>query len=78
MTGQNNDRNVSCAGLSAQTSSRGIIPRISSPADVRDYAIFLMDPDGVIRCWGEGARLMKWWMTAPKTAFLAELRARSW
>jgi PAS domain S-box-containing protein len=28
---------------------------------VRDYAIFLMDTDGVIRCWGEGARLMKWW-----------------
>jgi PAS domain S-box-containing protein len=29
--------------------------------NVRDYAIFLMDPDGIIRCWGEGARLMKWW-----------------
>ena len=29
--------------------------------NVRDYAIFLMDRDGVIRCWGEGARLMKWW-----------------
>jgi PAS domain S-box-containing protein len=29
--------------------------------NVRDYAIFLMDTDGVIRCWGEGARLMKWW-----------------
>jgi PAS domain S-box-containing protein len=29
--------------------------------NVRDYAIFLMDPHGVIRCWGEGARLMKWW-----------------
>ena len=28
---------------------------------VREYAIFLMDPDGVIRCWGEGARMMKWW-----------------
>jgi PAS domain S-box-containing protein len=28
---------------------------------VRDYAIFLMDPDGLIRCWGESARLMKWW-----------------
>ncbi|HKI01879.1 MAG TPA: PAS domain S-box protein [Thermoanaerobaculia bacterium] len=29
--------------------------------NVRDYAIFLMDPQGVILYWGEGARLMKWW-----------------
>ena len=29
--------------------------------NVRDYAIFLMDPEGVITFWGEGARLMKWW-----------------
>src|SRR5687768_5229148 len=29
--------------------------------NVRDYAIFLLDRDGVIRYWGEGARLMKWW-----------------
>src|SRR4051812_23872086 len=29
--------------------------------NVRDYAIFLMDPKGIIRCWGESARLMKWW-----------------
>jgi PAS domain S-box-containing protein len=29
--------------------------------NVRDYAIFLMDANGIIRCWGEGARLMKWW-----------------
>jgi PAS domain S-box-containing protein len=29
--------------------------------NVRDYAIFLMDADGIIRCWGESARLMKWW-----------------
>jgi PAS domain S-box-containing protein len=29
--------------------------------NVRDYAIFLLDADGVIRCWGESARLMKWW-----------------
>jgi PAS domain S-box-containing protein len=28
---------------------------------VRDYAIFLMDTDGVITRWGEGARLIKWW-----------------
>jgi PAS domain S-box-containing protein len=29
--------------------------------NVRDYAIFLMDRDGVITFWGEGARLIKWW-----------------
>jgi PAS domain S-box-containing protein len=29
--------------------------------NVRDYGIFLMDADGIIRYWGEGARLMKWW-----------------
>jgi PAS domain S-box-containing protein len=29
--------------------------------NVRDYAIFLMEPTGVICFWGEGARLMKWW-----------------
>jgi PAS domain S-box-containing protein len=29
--------------------------------NVREYAIFLMDVDGIIRCWGESARLMKWW-----------------
>ncbi len=29
--------------------------------NVRDYAIFLMEPDGVITFWGEGARLIKWW-----------------
>ena len=29
--------------------------------NVRDYAIFLMDPDGVITLWGEGARFIKWW-----------------
>ncbi|MBW3655229.1 MAG: PAS domain-containing sensor histidine kinase [Gemmatimonadetes bacterium] len=29
--------------------------------NVRDYAIFLMSPEGVITFWGEGARLIKWW-----------------
>src|SRR3954453_22797462 len=29
--------------------------------NVRDYAIFLIDVNGIIRCWGESARLMKWW-----------------
>jgi len=29
--------------------------------NVRDYAIFLLDREGVITFWGEGAHLMKWW-----------------
>jgi PAS domain S-box-containing protein len=29
--------------------------------NVRGYAIFLMDRNGVITFWGEGARLIKWW-----------------
>src|SRR5687767_9937732 len=29
--------------------------------NVRDYAVFLLDVNGIIRCWGESARLMKWW-----------------
>ena len=29
--------------------------------NVRDYAIFLMNPDGIITHWGEGARLIKGW-----------------
>ena len=29
--------------------------------NVRDYAIFLMDREGIIRYWGEGAHLMKRW-----------------
>jgi PAS domain S-box-containing protein len=28
---------------------------------VRDYAIFILDPEGVIVYWGMGAHLMKWW-----------------
>ncbi len=46
----------------------GVAPRqVASQAfaaladNVRDYAIFLMDPHGVITFWGEGARLIKWW-----------------
>ena len=37
-------------------------PAIAALAEnVRDYAIFLMDPAGVVIYWGEGAHLMKWW-----------------
>jgi PAS domain S-box-containing protein len=37
-------------------------PAFAALADnVRDYAIFLMNREGVITFWGEGAHLMKWW-----------------
>jgi PAS domain S-box-containing protein len=39
---------------------------------VRDYAVFLMNPDGIISYWGEGARLMKWW--TPEEVVGAHLR----
>jgi PAS domain S-box-containing protein len=45
-------------------------PRLINPAvaalceAVRDYAIFVMDPHGVIVYWGMGAHLMKWWTKA--------------
>jgi PAS domain S-box-containing protein len=29
--------------------------------NVREYAMFVMDVEGIIRIWGESARLMKWW-----------------
>ena len=32
--------------------------------NVREYAIFLMDAEGLITYWGEGARLIKWWTKA--------------
>jgi PAS domain S-box-containing protein len=41
---------------------RQMNPALAALAEnVRDYAIFLMDPAGVIIYWGEGAHLMKWW-----------------
>lgn len=40
-------------------------PAFRALADnVRDYAIFRIDPAGVITHWGEGAHLMKWWTKA--------------
>ncbi|HUP89125.1 MAG TPA: PAS domain-containing protein, partial [Longimicrobiales bacterium] len=40
--------------------------------NVRDYAIFLMNPEGIITYWGEGARLIKWW--TPEQAVGAHFR----
>ena len=39
--------------MAAETQFRLLVDR------VRDYAIFLMDPDGIITHWGEGAERMK-------------------
>ncbi|MBW3629684.1 MAG: PAS domain S-box protein [Gemmatimonadetes bacterium] len=46
--------------------SRGIAQRAFATLaeNVRDYAVFLLNPQGVITFWGEGARLMKWWTRA--------------
>jgi PAS domain S-box-containing protein len=48
-------------GVSVGWSSIGTQAFRMLAENVRDYAIFLMDPNGVIVFWGEGARLMKWW-----------------
>ncbi|HLM68628.1 MAG TPA: ATP-binding protein [Longimicrobium sp.] len=46
--------------------SMGVVHRAFSALaeNVRDYGIFLTDPDGVITFWGEGARLIKGWTKA--------------
>jgi hypothetical protein len=61
----------------------GAIPDLTSRAfsalaeNVRDYAIFLMDPEGVIRFRGEGAHLMKRWAREEELAVLKdELQSR--
>ena len=46
------------SGARASVAARAFI---ALAENVRDYAIFLMDPTGVITFWGEGARLIKWW-----------------
>jgi PAS domain S-box-containing protein len=49
--------------LNAVLDATGVAQRafIALADNVRDYAIFLMDPEGIITYWGEGARLIKWW-----------------
>ena len=51
------------ANAGTRRASSGILERAFTALsdNVREYAIFLMDPDGVITYWGEGARLIKWW-----------------
>jgi len=49
--------------LNAALAATGVAQRafIALADNVRDYAIFLMDPEGIVTYWGEGARLIKWW-----------------
>ena len=47
---------------SERPDARLINPAVAALCEnVRDYAIFLMNPDGVIVYWGMGAHSMKWW-----------------
>ncbi|MBW3570921.1 MAG: hypothetical protein KY467_07435 [Gemmatimonadetes bacterium] len=60
------------AAAAGRTAIWAANPAFAALADnVRDYAIFLLDRDGVITFWGEGAHLMKWW--APEEAEGAHL-----
>ena len=61
-------RGGSLVGATSQPLCAPVIPGLDAELlftllaeNVRDYAIFLTDGNGMIRCWGEGARLMKWW-----------------
>ncbi|HST58976.1 MAG TPA: PAS domain S-box protein [Longimicrobium sp.] len=59
-------RRLNAKDADAAASSRRAVwtanPAFAALAEnVRDYAIFLLDRDGVITFWGEGAHLMKWW-----------------
>jgi PAS domain S-box-containing protein len=49
--------------LNAALEATGVAQRafVALADNVRDYAIFLMNPEGIITYWGEGARLIKWW-----------------
>jgi PAS domain S-box-containing protein len=59
------DRDAAAAPAagSATTSARGAAGRAFAAfaENVRDYAIFLMDPSGRITFWGDGARRIKGW-----------------
>ncbi|HVE79835.1 MAG TPA: PAS domain-containing protein [Gemmatimonadaceae bacterium] len=52
--------------LAAETQFRLLVDRVT------DYAIFLMDPDGIITQWGQGAERLKGW--APNEAIGLHLR----
>lgn len=63
--GRGRERRLGLAGDDAAAGRQAVWaanPAFAALAEnVRDYAIFLMDRDGVITFWGEGAHLMKWW-----------------
>ena len=57
------ERAAPSSDLNHDTTGMGVVHRAFSALaeNVRDYGIFLMDPDGIITFWGEGARLLKGW-----------------
>ena len=66
--GQQRERERSAGATATRDSHAGQAPAgvaaraFSALAEnVRDYAIFLLNPEGIITFWGEGARLIKWW-----------------
>lgn len=60
------ERDALSSDADSGTTSMGVVHRAFSALaeNVRDYGIFLMDPDGRITFWGEGARLIKGWTKA--------------
>ena len=46
-------------GLASEAVARRAFAALAE--NVRDFAIFLLDPAGIITFWGESARLIKWW-----------------
>jgi len=60
---QRAERGEDAPNPNAVLDATGVAQRafIALADNVRDYAIFLMNPDGIIVYWGEGARLIKWW-----------------
>ena len=53
---------VPCTPVGAARQPPGLIRFFAALADnVRDYAIFLVNTEGLITYWGEGARVIKWW-----------------
>ena len=60
---QRADSTTNSPNLNAALNATGVAQRafVALADNVRDYAVFLMDPNGIITYWGEGARLIKWW-----------------
>jgi PAS domain S-box-containing protein len=49
------------AGTRSDVADLAALSGPSFTDNCREYAMFILDLDGIIRIWGESARLMKWW-----------------